>query len=334
MKKLIYSFVILTAAACLLAAPASAADKPMTNVSLISGPFGTSSYVLSSALEEMSKKFHPSIRITSSETPGLVFNCKKMNKEPELKKSMFMSYTVGINWLAQQGLKPFDKKYPSAMLIANYNIGSVWLASLDAKIKGKEDLVGKKVAIGRGTQILWAIEPEWLIRIGWELKDKMDIQYVGTDPAKTALLDGLVNAAVVGGYADPVSGKFSASPQTIELIATGKKLSHIPWGKEAVQKVIAQGIPIAHLNLPANSLPGQDNALDVFADPIAWVAWPEFPEELAYEITKMIIANVSQFKNYHNLGELMSPKSLPFGWDPKNIHPGALRAYREAKILD
>ena len=29
----------------------------------------------------------------------------------------------------------------------------------------------------------------------------------------------------------------------------------------------------------------------------------------------------------------MSPKSLAFGWDPKRIHPGALRAYREAGIL-
>ena len=111
--------------------------------------------------------------------------------------------------------------------------------------------MGKKIALGRGTQILWAIEPEWLIRIGWGLKDKIDIQYVGTDPAKTALLDGLVDAAVVGGYADPIGGKFSASPQTIELIATGKKLSHIPWGEDAVSKVIAQGIPIAPVTIPA-----------------------------------------------------------------------------------
>mgnify|MGYP001823384984 FL=1 len=87
--------------------------------------------MLSSALEEMSKKYSKTIKVDASETPGLVFNTKKLNKEPELKKNMFMSYTVGINYLATHGLKPFKKKYPSAMLIANYNLGAVWLASLD-----------------------------------------------------------------------------------------------------------------------------------------------------------------------------------------------------------
>jgi len=132
-----------------------AAAEP-ANVSVISGPFGTGSYVLSSALEEMSKKFSKAVQINASETPGLVFNTKKLNKEPELKKKMFMSYTVGINYLAVNGLKPFKKKYPSAMLIANYNLGAVWLASFDAALNTKEALVGKKIALGRGTQILWA----------------------------------------------------------------------------------------------------------------------------------------------------------------------------------
>jgi len=310
-----------------------AADKPITNIDVISGPFGTGSYVLSSALEEMSKKYHPWLRINASETPGLVFNTKKLNKEPELKKSMFMSYTVGINYLATHGLKPFKQKYPSAMLLANYNLGSVWLASLNPKIKTKEDLIGKKIAIGRGTQILWAIEPELIIRLGWGLRDRINIQYVGTKPAARALLDGLVDACIVGGYADPVRGQLKASPQTMELIASGKTLYHISWGKEAVQKVIDQGIPIAPLKLPANTIKGQERELELFCDPIAWCAYPEFPEQIAYEITKMIINHVEKFADFHALGKLMSAKSLPYGWDPQRIHPGALRAYREAGII-
>ena len=312
---------------------ASTANAQPADVSVISGPFGTGSYVLSSALEEMSKKYSKTIMVDASETPGLVFNTKKLNKEPELKKNMFMSYTVGINYLATNGLKPFKKKYPSAMLIANYNLGAVWLASLNPKINSKEALIGKKIAIGRGTQILWAIEPKLLIANGWNLDDKIDIQYVGTKPAARALLDGLVDAAIVGGYADPIRGKLKASPQTIELLASGKKLYHIPWGKQTVQKVIDKGMPIAQLHLDANTIEGQDNALEVFCDPIAWCAYPEFDEKLAYEVVKMIIQNVESFKEYHALGNLMSKKSLTYGWDPKNIHPGALKAYKEAGII-
>ena len=244
-----------------------------------------------------------------------------------------MSYTVGMNWLATTGGKPFKHKYPSAMVLANYNLGAVWLVSLNPKIKTKEDLIGKKIALGRGTQILWAIEPEWIIRHGWGLRDKIKIQYVGTKPAMNALLDGLVDAAIIGGYADPIRGEISPSPQTLELLASGKTLYHIPWGEEAVKRAIGKGMPIAPLKLPVNSIKGLNYVLDVFCDPIAWCAYPELPEDIAYEVTKLIIENVSKFVKYHNLGKLMSPQSLPYGSDIENIHPGAVRAYKEAGIL-
>lgn len=329
MKKIICVFGALAVLSIVAAGSVMAAS----NIDVISGPFGTGSYVLSTALEEMSKKYGGDFKINASETPGLVFNCRKLNKEPELKKKTIMSYTVGINYLAVNGKKPFKKKYPSAMLIANYNLGSVWLASLNPKIQKAEDLVGKKIALGRAPQILWTIEPEMIIQHGWGLKDKMTIEKVGTKPAARALLDGLVDAAVIGGYADPISGQLKASPQTIELLASGKQLHHISWGKAAIQKVIDNGIPIAHVTLPAGTIKGQAKALEVYADPIAWVAFPELPEETAYKVTKMIIDHVQEFKDYHALGKLMSPQSLAYGWTPERIHPGALKAYKEAGLI-
>ena len=66
---------------------------------------------------------------------------------------------------------------------------------------------------------------------------------------------------------------------------------------------------------------------------IAWVASPNFPDELAYEITKMIIANIDKFSEYTALGKLMSRTALTFGWPQQDIHPGALRAYKEAGLI-
>lgn len=71
----------------------------------------------------------------------------------------------------------------------------------------------------------------------------------------------------------------------------------------------------------------------MFCDPIAWCAYPEFDEALAYQVAKLIIDNVNKFQDYHALGKLMSKQSLVYGWDAKNIHPGALRAYKEAGII-
>lgn len=312
---------------------AQGAERPITNISLISAPFGTGSYVLSGALEDISKKIHPWLRITHSESPGFVFNIKKLEKEPALKKTMIIGSGVGVDWLAQNGLPPFDKKYPAVRLLANYTLTSCWLVTLNPKIKTGKDLVGKKIALGRTTQINWAIQPDLVMRYGWEIRDKVNIQYVGLGEAVSALLDGLVDAAIGGGYFEPINMRFSLSPQTLELLSSGRHVYHIPWGEEAVKKTIAKGMPMIPVTVPAGAIKGLKESLPIFADTTSWCVDPEFPEDIAYEIVKLIINNCSKFGEHGDIGKLVSPQGLPFGWSPEKIHPGALKAYKEAGIL-
>lgn len=308
------------------------AAEPAT-VNLLTGPFATGSYVLGSALEQISKDTKAPVRVNATETPGLVYNARKVEGDVPMRRNTMFAFTSGIDYLASNGFKPFTKKYPHAKLIANYNLGSVWLASFDPKLKSAADLAGKTIALGRPPQILWTIEPDLIIKEGWGMQDKMKIERLGTKEAAQALLDGNVNAAIVGGYADPVNGGFAPSPQTVTLLGSGKRLYYIPWGKDAVAKTIANGVSIQPLTIPAKAVAGLEQPMDSFADAVAWVVYPGFDENLSYEITKMIIANVQKFRDYHALGKLMSARSLVYGWDPKDIDPGALRAYREAGIL-
>ncbi len=325
------------AAAALLAltfGSAGVAARDPVNLSLITAPFGTGSYVLGSAMEEVSKKKHPWLRITHSESPGFIFNIKKLDKEPELKKTMIVGSGAGVSGLAESGAKPFDQKYAPLKLIANYSLGAYWLATLDPNIKSVKDLAGKKVALGRAAQINWAVQPEWIMRYGYGLtKDKVNIQYVGTKEAVAALLDGTADAAVVGGYFDPLSKKMVLSPQTAEFIASGRKITHLPWGADAVNKAKAQGMKMANITVPANAVSGVAQPMEVAADTTSWMVSQDFPEDLAYETTKMIIENVAMFGEYHAIGKLMSPAGLTYGWETSDIHPGALRAYREAGLV-
>lgn len=304
------------------------------NLSLITAPFGTGSYVLGSAMEEISKKKHPWLRISHSESPGFIFNIKKLDKEPTLTKTMIVGSGAGVSGLAEAGDKPFDKKYPPLKLIANYSLGAYWLATLDPKIKSVKDLAGKKVALGRAAQINWAVQPAWIIAQGYGLgKDKVDLQYVGTKEAVDALLDGTADAAVVGGYFDPLSKKMELSPQTSEFIASGRKITHLAWGNEAINKAKAKGMKMANITIPANSIEGVSVPLEVAADTTSWMVSKDFPDDMAYEATKMIIGNIKMFGDYHATGKLMSPAGLVYGWETSDIHPGALRAYREAGIV-
>lgn len=312
---------------------AQGADRPITTISLISAPFGTGSYVVSAALEDISKKYHPWLRISHSESPGFVFNIKKLDKEPVLKKDMIIGSGEVVDWLSQSGLAPFDKKYPPVRLLANYNLVSCWLVTLNPKIKTGKDLVGKKIALGRTTQVNWAIEPDWVIRYGWEIKDKVQVQYVGVKEAATALMDGLVDAAIAGGYFDPMNMRLSLSPQTLELLASGREVYHIPWGEDAVKKTIAKGMPIIPVTIPVGAIDKLKEPLPILTDTAAWCADPQLPEDIAYEIVKLIIKNCSKFGEYGDIGKLMSPKALPFGWSPEKIHPGALKAYKEFNLV-
>ena len=312
---------------------AQAADHAQVTVSLITAPFGTGSYVIGSALEQISKK-HPWLRIVSSESPGFVYNIKKLDSEPALQKTTIFGSGPVVAALAERGEKPFDKKYPGVKLLGNYNSGAIWLATLNPSIKTVNDLQGKKLALGRAPQINWAVEPKAVIEFGYGIPaSKINLQYVGTKEAVAALLDGTVDAAVVGGYLNPEKSQISLSPQTMEFVASGRKIQHLGWSTEAVKKTVAKGFPISPFTLPPNSIEGLNTPLSVFVDNNAWVASANFPDEYAYEIIKMVIANIDKFAEFTALGKLMSPGALAFGWPQENIHPGALRAYKEAGII-
>jgi len=236
MKKIGSCFLAMVVLTFFSAGLAQAADRPTTEIYCLSSNVGTSAYLVSSALENLSKKHHPWLKIKHSDSPGLVYDVKKLDKDPSLKKNTFISVTLGLDWLAQRGLKPFNKKHEGVKMIGNYNMGATWLATLDPKIKTGKDLVGKKIALGRTTQVIWGCEADWLIHLGWGIRDKAKIQYVGNKDAPKALLDGLVDAAIIGGYIDPIQWQFIPGPPTLELLASGRTVYHIPWGEEAVRK--------------------------------------------------------------------------------------------------
>jgi TRAP transporter TAXI family solute receptor len=320
--------MLLPAAAAAVLSTTAGADT----YSVISAPFGTGSYVLGAALEQVINRNHATIKISHSESPGFVFNHNQLDRDPALRKTMIVGSGMGVNAAATSGATPFEKPSATVKLIANYNLGTYFLATLDPNIKSVQDLEGKSVGLGRRPQINWTVQPEALMKIGSGVNPSR-IQYLGIKEAVDAMLDGQVDAAIAGGYLDPISNAMQLAPQTQEFVATGRNITFLPWSREAVDKVVASGMPMVAVSLPAASVPGRTEDFPSFADTVSWTVHEDFPEEAAYEITKLIIEHVGSFGEYHALGKLMSRESLPYGWPVEEIHPGALRAYREAGIL-
>ncbi|MEX0732674.1 MAG: TAXI family TRAP transporter solute-binding subunit [Aquisalimonadaceae bacterium] len=306
------------------------------NYSLISAPFGSGSYVLGGALEEIVRDNHPSIRVSHSESPGFAFNLNQLDRDPPLRKTMMVGTGRGVVDAAVRGQPPFEKELPPVKAIANYNLVGAWMVTFDDDIKTVADLRGRTVALGRKPQINWTIQPELLMRVGWELGDSVNIEYMGLTDATQALLDGRVDAAVIGGYFPLINNEMTMSPHTVEFMSANRDgMRHLPWGEEAVKRVVEEtGMPLAPDTVPDDHVQQQDGPLEIYADTVSWAVHADFPEQAAYEITKLIIDNVEKFAEFHALGKLMTPEALAYGWEPDEFHPGALRAYQEAGILD
>lgn len=331
MKKLVCALALCIG--MLAAGSALAAEK--LKIALTTTPFGTGSYAIGSAFEAIVNKANYNFTLAHSETPGQAFNVMKLARDPSIRKNTVVATGVAINWLAERGMGPFKEKFPPLYLIGSYNVAAIWLATDNSKIKDIADLRGKKVALGRIPQIQWGYGPDALLRNGYapDFYSSLKLQFVGTNEASTALLNGQVDACALGGNMDPETGKFSPSPQTVEILAASRPLTHLSWTKEAIDNTVAKDAPLYPYLLPKDTVTGQKEDIWTFTDTSSFCVAQEFPEEVAYQITKALIENVSNFAQYHDLGTLMTPKMLVYGWQVDRIHPGALRAYREAGLV-
>lgn len=320
----------IAAVATVISASSAIAQQKEVKVSVLSAPFGTASYIICNALEQISNK-HPWLRVVASESPGYVFNLKKLNADAALKKNTVIGSGPALMGLAAAGTKPFSEKLASPKLIGNMSIVAVWLASLDGNLQGGADIAGKRIALGKSAQINWAVLPRAVVEHGWGVT--ADVQYLGPKPATSALLDGKADLTIVGGYINPKQNKLALAPPTLELVATGRKLNHLSFGQAAVEKTIPKGFQIVPFTIDAGMIEGRNKPLETFIDTSSLTVDETFPEDVAYALTKMIIENVGRFGEFHAVGKLMSKESLAFGWKPENIHPGALKAYKEAGVL-
>jgi TRAP transporter TAXI family solute receptor len=332
MKKACVIFIVI-AFFVYLTPSAYAQAHPEVKIGHLTAPFGGGSYVIGSAIEEIFKN-HPWLHIVNSESPGYIFNIQKLDQEPQLKKSMFIDTVAGIRWLAARGLPPFKQKHEPTLNLANYNLTTTWLATLDPKLRSVKDLAGKKIALGRKAQYTWADVPASIFREGLGLGEKVNLQYVGIEQAGTALLDGILDACIVGGYLDPITLQLILSPQTLELEASGRKIIHISWTEEAVQKTIEKtGMPIRAVTIPANTLQGQNEPIHTFADFNMWAAAREFPDDVAYEFIKTTLKNTKKFAEFLALGKFITPQGMVWGWEGKDMHPGAYKAFKEEGLM-
>lgn len=228
------------------------------------------------------------------------------------------------------------------------HLASVWV-TLDPKLKTFEDLKGKAIALPRKVEKGYAwIFADLLKQAGvWESVKPM---HGGLKACLTALQDGAAHAGVMmfdyiypnefklGSYLEELKAR-----GTLYFIQQGNLKKNIEMIAKACRSEEFAGLdlPTLALIVPANALgPTQKEPMAVVSCPVYWAAGKEMPEDVVYEITRIIFeaAKRGDFTPYHIMGKGITPDFLTTSfWATEklcreNYHPGAVKFYDDAKI--
>ncbi|MBZ8133186.1 TAXI family TRAP transporter solute-binding subunit [Afifella sp. IM 167] len=316
-------------------APARAADA----VPVLLCPFGCGPIAGDTILMNQLIKENAPVMLLPQETPGYMYNVREMGQnEGKWKTSVFATEDTLIQLAYSGGSEDMKEFLPEPVTIPwKLLYGEAWwgqgkfLATFDCSLKSLADLKGKRISLGLRGQSDWGVFSRLFLKtIAGITPDNTDIRHMTPAQLTQQLIDGATDAAVTPIGAEPTKTTFIVPGPVRQLEATGKKICYLGVSQADVDKVNAEfQTTFEWVELPPNTLPGQDQPLGIGFDKAFKAAHADFPEELAYKLVKSVGEIGPKMKELHALWGIWSPELMTCGLSEENTHPGAIRAYKE-----
>ena len=286
----------------------------------------------------------PTLIINPQETPGYMYNIREMAKNKRRwKTNIFGTEDDILNYapLGGKGMfkeflpEPIKEKFLMLFSDAWWTQGHWWV-TFDPNLKKISDLKGKKLGIGLRTQSDWGFNTRIDLEYGYGITpDNTKIFHLGPAKEVEELLDGKVDAIVMGMGCEPLQKHWLVAGPMRNLEASGRKLYYIGMEPEVLDKLNEKfGTAYLAVTVPPGTLPNQTEPLTVGADRGYQAVHESFDDELAYKVVKAVIEFGPEMTELHGLWKIWSPDLMVCGLTETNTHPGAIRAYKEAGIWD
>ncbi|MBU2055454.1 MAG: hypothetical protein KKC25_10820 [Proteobacteria bacterium] len=347
-KKMLFIFMCLLLSAVIVTGSNSAPTegpsdkgkmrKPV-HISFAAGRPGDVWYVLSHALSTFINKRSDWLTADVVATAGVTDNTRLVMGEKKLRGTH-------VNVTMLPGATVWGEGEYMPLQIGMLAMLNETFVTLDPNIKTLADFSGKKVALPRDVPQGYS----WIFRNMLDLAGAKNysLMHGGIGARLTALRDGAATAGVLPfDYYYP--NQFALSSSLMELGARGtlyypnqgnisKNLDIV--GKACVTDpfVGASALPKLGMIAPARSLGAtQSDDMVYLSTPVYWSAGIEMPEEVVYEITRILYesAKSGDFKAYHAMGKGITVDFLTMSfWEDKQkqkamFHPGALKFYEK-----
>ena len=297
------------------------------SIQILALRFGTLGYASSFALADLINKRSTWLRATAIETKGTIANARTLAEETLRRKNTVILNSLSVQHMAKNAKPPFRSPYHGLRALSlAYRVAGC-LVTLDPNIKTGKDLIGKKVGIGKkgSTSALW---PEVILKYGWEVWDKLkSVQYLGYKESYDALRGGTLDAALFNNVIPGIS-----APAVKEFIASVPAFYTLSVPPEIIDKARRKsGLPIYPASIAARAISQkQKSPYAGFSFTIGWWADKELPDNIAYEIARIIYEDYKMLWGYHAglKGITHETMALAAGKE-QEFHSGAIKFFNE-----
>lgn len=316
------AFSLLPVALSLLPACGGSDGTPRSRfLSVATGGTGGVYYPYGGGIAKILNDNLPDVRATAEVTAASVDNLKLL-RDGRADLAFTLADTLAD---ATAGRGPFDgRPVPAlslAVLYSNYT-HIVTLAS--SPIRTIADMRGRTVSTGSpgsGTEVMAF---RMLRAAGLNPDRDVRRQALGASESADALKDGKVHAFFWSGGLP--TGSLQDLAHTVGVV-----IRLVPSGDVLPALRQEYGDLYFPLEIPASSYPGVEASVPVVGVANVLVVNRSMPDELAYDVTRLLFERQSELAMIHPEARHLSLETATAG-SPADFHPGAIRFYRERAV--
>lgn len=289
-------------------------------LSIATGGTGGVYYPLGGGLAEMINRHIDGASAVAEVTGASVENVALIHRGDSdiaiaLGDSVYQGYT---------GTGQFDGRQAESLrtLLAAYPNAVQIVVPANSDIQSIDDLRGKRVSVGApgsGTELnARAI----LEGNGMSYADLASAQRLNFNETADALRDGDIDVGI-----------WSVGPPTSSImnLAATRNIRLLGLDEEEMAKAREQEPIFVEYTLPSGIYDGVTEEVTTVGIPNIWIVSSEMDEELAYQLTKMMLENIDELIAIHPSAETTTAE-FTVSASPVPMHPGAVRYFEEIGI--
>jgi hypothetical protein len=232
---------------------------------------------------------------------------------------------AGDAFLGQQGLLPEDDtEYTNVRPMAPlYGAVAHLVVAADSGIESVEDLVGQRVALGNAGSGAALSAERYFGHMG--MLDQMQVEFLGYSQSAEALSNGQLDAFWLLTAMPNAAINQAAANIDIRLLDV--------YGPGEEAGFFEEYPFYTQRDIPAETYPGQDEAVATFQDTAMFVASSDVSEDLVYNALIAVYSDegLERMRQAHAAASEMSREAGVAGLSV-TIHPGAARFWEEVGV--